>query len=1022
MLKKSFLSVAIASSLALVGCSGGDGITDGTVQVGIEPADVYPVFNPIAGVLPVPNDLIFDSVARDGTFRVTNSAPPVTSALNELSGASTTAPIDIRMNGSIRADSLDARQIILMGGNPVPNPTQNVFLLELEYASGDPVQGLSSAEAPTIFDAVLFGAAGFEAEPSSSAKQQAAGAYAMIKGMALSTPPDPAELFAASDAAQLELGQRYSQPLYSVEVKELDGNDYIRINLNKPLNPRKRYVVVLTNGIEDEDGNPIGQDPVYTHLTDTDASQPVVSLALAPIRRLINGLWETIGTGYFTSVTNLTRAPSAALNANNIAMSYSFTTSDDAKVLDYIAEPGKWITDRVTDLVKVTAMKAAVAAGADEYSEILVPVQTAYQSWNPATLNAALGVAGPFGLPDCDSDAQATAALRFQCAGSKLKVLLENGPAAIKFPDPIGSGVDASDSIGTAPTFTSMSNALQVSALLSSVLTTNPANVWIAQGEMTIPYYLGMPDGDVGTDLITKNWVADDELAADLNGVFAAAGLSIPQANPATSTAVNYLFPFPKKTADVTIPVLVMYPGTSATNGAPVGDITKTVMFQHGITTDRSATMAFGSALVAGARGLGQNVAVVAIDHPLHGIGKVTEAEQLALATRLLTAASIDTSVAPNVVAGTFSLGVLLQIDAACGAITITDPTDAGQVAAATQTVLAGSCGAPAASQLISARVLESTVANSGSAIAGLAPTDNERHFDFKQNTTTGLPESIDDNVTSNTQESGSLFVNLTNFLGSRDNLRQHVLDLLELRRSLTAFDLNDDDNVDITNTGGVYYIGHSLGTVNGIPFLAVANSTTTADDNIVASNMITPGGQITRLYENSPTFGPRIMAGLEASAGLTPANANYQAFLNVLQASMDAADPVNYVARFKPSSRVLISEVLGDTFIPNNAYEPNTNPGLEDASTSALAGTDPLIALADATVINSTGVFGGPRAVKYTAGNGTHLTPIFPSSGTLAEAAVFQEMIGQATSIVLSNGTGISVTNAGVLEAPEED
>jgi hypothetical protein len=1014
MLKKSLLSVAIASSLALIGCSSGDGITDGNVEIELETADVYPAFNPIAGVLPVPNDLIFDSTARDGTFRVSGSTPPVV-ALNELSGASTSAPIDIRIEGLLDPDSVDGRAIVPMGESLIPNPNQNVFLLELEYASGDPVQGLSFkntavpsdtrtyGEVPTIYDALVFGAAAND--PSAVA------GYAAINGLSSGVQA----------AALAELTDRYQNPRFDVEVKEFDGRHYIRINHNKPLNPRKRYVVVLTNGILDVDGNPIGQDPVYAHLTQTDASQPVVSTSLAPVRSLINGLWEQVASGYFSSVTNAVRG-SSPLTVNSIALSYSFTTSDDGKVLDYIAEPGKWITDRLTDLVKVTAMKAAVVAGADEFGEILASVQTAYQSWNPATLNAALGVAGPGPLPDCDSDAQATTQLRFQCAGSKLKFLLENGPAAIKFPDPLGAGVDASDSIGTAPTFTSKSNALQVSALLSSVLTTNPANVWIAQGEMTIPYYLGMPDGEDGSDLITKNWVADNVLATQLNGVFAVAGLSIPQANPATSTAVNYLFPFPKKTDDVTIPVIVMYPGTSATNGAPVGEITKTVIFQHGITTDRSATMAFGSALVAGARGLGQNVAVVAIDHPLHGIGKVTEAEQLALAARLLTAASIDTSVAPNVVAGTFSLGVLQQIDAACGAITITDPTDADQVAAATQTVLIGSCGGPAASQLISARVLESTVANSGSAIAGLAPTDNERHFDFKQNTTTGLPESIDDNVTSNTQESGSLFVNLTNFLGSRDNLRQHVLDLLELRSSLTAFDLDALGGSDITNTGGVYYIGHSLGTVNGIPFVAVANSTTTATDNIVASNMITPGGQITRLYENSPTFGPRIMAGLEASAGLTPANANYQAFLNVLQASMDAADPVNYVARFKPSSKVLISEVLGDTFIPNNAYEPNTNPGLEDASTSALAGTDPLIALANATVINSTGVFGGPRAVKYIEGNATHLTPIFPSSNTDAEKAVFAEMIGQATSIVLSNGTGVSVTNAAVLQAPEAD
>lgn len=1000
MLKKSFLSVAIASSLALVGCSDG-GITDGDSGL-----SAYPVFNPIASVLPVPNDLIFDSVARDGTFRVTNSAPPVTSALNELSGASTSAPIDIRMEGFVDEDSLDARPILFTGSSFVPNPNQNVFLLELDYASGDPVQGLSNQEVPTIYDAVVFGAAG--GDPSALA------AYGAINGLGSGV----------QDAAVAELTDRYQNPRFDVEVKRLDGTDYIRINLNKPLNPRKRYVVVLTNEIRDADGSRIQQDPVYNNLTDT--SQVLLSSALAPVRSIINGLWETVGTGYFSALTNLGRT-SSPLTANNIALSYSFTTSDDAKVLDYIAEPGKWITDRLIDLVKVGATKAAQTAALGDpddpsdnvvlgYADYLTAVLTAYNTWLPSSLHPALA----------GCNAASAGAARFVCAGSNMKNALEAGTlgVTVNFPDPMGSATFLSDVTTTSPTFTSRSNALQVSALLSPILSTNPANVWIAQGEMTIPYYLGVPVGDNGTNLITKNWVADNVLATQLNAVFASAGLSIPQANPETSTAVNYLFPFPKKTADVTIPVLVMYPGTSAINGAPVDELTKTVIFQHGITTDRSAAMAFGSAMVATARGQGQNIAVVAIDHPLHGVGQSSAEDKSSLATRLLTAASLSTDYAGAVVARTFSTGLLQQLDVPCTALSGVDYADATSVGNAKLFIMGGGCDAEVggaangSTRMISATVLESTVANAGSAIPGLASTDFERHFDFKANATTGQPEPITSNVTTNTQESGSMFVNLTNFLGSRDNLRQHVLDLLELRRSLTAFDLNVDSTPDISNTEGVYFVGHSLGTVNGIPFVSVTNSTTSAADNIVASNMLTPGGQITRLYENSSTFGPRIQAGLAAN-GLTPVTSSYQAFLNVLQATMDAADPVNYVARFKPSSKVLFSEVLGDTFIPNNAYVPN--PAVSGASSSALAGTDPLIVLSGATVIDdSTDGFTAPNAVKYTAGS--HITPHYPFTGTDEESAVFAEMVAQATSIVLSEGDDITVTDGTVLADPDAE
>ena len=49
-------------------------------------------------------------------------------------------------------------------------------------------------------------------------------------------------------------------------------------------------------------------------------------------------------------------------------------------------------------------------------------------------------------------------------------------------------------------------------------------------------------------------------------------------------------------------------------------------MFQHGITTDRSAALAFGSVLAA------QGVAVIAIDQPLHGVGPASTSDKQELA------------------------------------------------------------------------------------------------------------------------------------------------------------------------------------------------------------------------------------------------------------------------------------------------------------------------------------------------------------------------------------------------------
>ena len=85
---------------------------------------------------------------------------PVIGALNSISGASTNAPIDIEMSGSVDASSIDARSVVLADPNDptslIPNPNQNVFLIKLAYASGDPVQGLSNQEPPTIPFAATF--------------------------------------------------------------------------------------------------------------------------------------------------------------------------------------------------------------------------------------------------------------------------------------------------------------------------------------------------------------------------------------------------------------------------------------------------------------------------------------------------------------------------------------------------------------------------------------------------------------------------------------------------------------------------------------------------------------------------------------------------------------------------------------------------------------------------------------------------------------------------------------------------
>jgi len=990
MYKKTLLSLAIASTLTLTGCLENDknedenigadtnGLTQQEKDDLAAAAGTYPIWNPAISALPIPNDLIFDKVAGDGTFSVPDTSPPVTTAINSLSGASTTAPIDIAMSSLIDSSTLNSAAIADLGLGPNPNPLQNVFLLELTYASGSPLQGLSAQEPPTII------------------------------------PPTGVD--------------------YTATEIILDGTSYIRINPIKPLKPNTRYVVAITNEIKDStvDNAPIQASPSYKHITGSD---PLLADSLIPVRALTNGLWEKIAVNYFDLATNQVRTHPAvglpALTADNIALSYSFTTSGDEKVLNYIADPAQWFDDQITTFVGVSTATAVVGGALDvnmdgtvDYTDVSLSVAGALAAFpaNPSdptdtTISDALApLEAAFPLFGCTG---VTAGPTYiTCIGTALANLPStSGGFADLLPTPQGVTVTFDD-VNTQDIY-------EVSSLTASLMTASavpPGTVNVTQGTLTIPYYLSPSSGTNGIPLITDSWEADDTLATAINSTFAALGLTIPQADPEVSTVVNYIFPFPKKKDDVTIPIVAMHP-TSFTG--PM----KTTIFQHGVQTDRSASIAFGASMVAGAKGQGADITVIAIDQPLHGIGGISPEEQAALAEQLLTSAGsipadgafdgmhdLAQSTIDAAVNGSLYIGVLQATQAApCPALAglTLDGTVPADIGAAIAAVEAGQCGPTATTSLASAQLLSKTIANGASILPGFAQgADTERHFGFTSAGAGVPPAEMDYTGSSAANGTGSMFINLTSFLTSRDNLRQQVVDLLALRKSVGGINLNPttDDDADL-NGSDVYFVGHSLGTVNGIPFVAVANDSSTTTDNIVAANMLTPGGGISRLLENSPVFSPAILGGL-ANLGLTQDTSSFQAYVNILQASLDSIDPVNYVQDYTGKTPVLFTEVLGDTYIPNSLDEASEVLG--DGSISFLAGTEPLAVESAASSLIGTGAL-GQNIVRFN--EGFHTTPVFPSAGTAEEAAAFAEMVGQATSVILSSGTAVQVTNTAIIQ-----
>ncbi len=164
-----------------------------------------------------------------------------------------------------------------------------------------------------------------------------------------------------------------------------------------------------------------------------------------------------------------------------------------------------------------------------------------------------------------------------------------------------------------APTLAIRNTGLNLSQL-------NPALPPIADvyaGTIALPYYLADSAGNPNsTAPLTQFWQADPSkpdttktflgqvpcgaFAAGVNGFTA-------------SVSTTVCFPEPLKRSDATVPVLVTLPNAASGHTMPEAGW-PIVVFQHGITGNRSQMLGIAPALAAA------GFAVVAIDLPLHGL------------------------------------------------------------------------------------------------------------------------------------------------------------------------------------------------------------------------------------------------------------------------------------------------------------------------------------------------------------------------------------------------------------------
>lgn len=199
--------------------------------------DFYPEFNPAAGQIPFPTNLLF-SGSTDGTLNIPVADPNNLSdpqvALNALDGFSTVAPLTAQFSSTLKASAVKAGSTVRVFEVALVNPFLN----------------------PTT-----------------------------------KTP------FAITEVKrELQAGSDYEAALLPQDANQTT----LTINPLRPLVPKSGYLVVLTSGIQDSGGFDAGPSPTYaltkltTPLVDASGKSAIPglsdaqALALEPLRQLVN--------------------------------------------------------------------------------------------------------------------------------------------------------------------------------------------------------------------------------------------------------------------------------------------------------------------------------------------------------------------------------------------------------------------------------------------------------------------------------------------------------------------------------------------------------------------------------------------------------------------------------------------------------------------------------------------------------------------------------------------------------------
>lgn len=321
---------------------------------------------------------------------------------------------------------------------------------------------------------------------------------------------------------------------YDATVVSQDGgtNNAIRIRPTKPLKPKAKYLVFITNDVKDTGGSALTRSWTYNALRDPSYE---TLAALVPVRTAIVG-WEALASGFLAAVSG--GQLTAATAKEKLVLTYTFTTSDPVTPLIAMAAPRSAIAS------------LQIAAGESPTTAVANAMTLDSMGLLPTPKKRELGISGV-------------------------------------------TGID----------FSNFSSAL-------------PANVGkLYTGYIKLPYYQTAATGLAFGDYLKRSWTPDLTLAGAL-------GVTVP-ADVDGSYNVTYRYPFAAKTGDESVPLQVTLPqddwvpgdaGASNCGQIYAGKGYPTVIYVHGITSDRTSVVALGHTLAS------RCIATVAIDLPVHGV------------------------------------------------------------------------------------------------------------------------------------------------------------------------------------------------------------------------------------------------------------------------------------------------------------------------------------------------------------------------------------------------------------------